>query len=90
MSEEMTRDYRWYIVHTQHGYENKVRERLEKRIKENGMSDLVVDIYIPSETVQKNKNGKKGKKSLTKREGSGNMSKLSARVVQRRQNFTEA
>ena len=30
MSEE--RDYRWYIVHTQHGYENKVRERLEKRI----------------------------------------------------------
>ena len=59
MSEEMTRDYRWYIVHTQHGYENKVRERLEKRIKENGMSDLVVDIYIPSETVQKNKNGKK-------------------------------
>ena len=59
MSEEMTRDYRWYIVYTQHGYENKVRERLEKRIKENGMSDLVVDIYIPSETVQKNKNGKK-------------------------------
>ena len=43
MSEE--RDYRWYIVHTQHGYENKVRERLEKRIKENGMSDLVVDLW---------------------------------------------
>ena len=61
MSEEMAdiKDYRWYIVHTQHGYENKVRERIEKRAKENGMTDLIVDIYIPSETVTSTKNGKK-------------------------------
>ena len=47
MSEEISdiKDYKWYIVHTQHGYENKVRERIEKRAKENGMADLIVDIY---------------------------------------------
>lgn len=53
------KDYKWYIVHTQHGYENKVRERIEKRIKENGMSELIVEIYIPSETVNTTRNGKK-------------------------------
>lgn len=54
-----TKDYKWYIVHTQHGYENKVRERILKRTKEMGMSDLVVDIYIPSEMVKSVKNGKR-------------------------------
>lgn len=61
MSEEMSniKNYKWYIVQTQHGYENKVRERIEKRAKENSMTDLIVDIYIPSETVTSTKNGKK-------------------------------
>ena len=61
MSEEISsvKDYKWYIVHTQHGYENKVRKRIEKRAKENGMTELIVDIYIPSETVTSTKNGKK-------------------------------
>ena len=53
------KDYKWYIVQTQHGYENKVRERIDKRVKENGMDDLIVDIYIPSQTVSTTKNGKK-------------------------------
>nr|WP_241210589.1 transcription termination/antitermination NusG family protein [Brachyspira hampsonii] len=61
MSEEISdiKDYKWYIVHTQHGYENKVRERIEKRAKENGMTDLIVDIYIPSETVTSTKTVRK-------------------------------
>lgn len=54
-----TQDYKWYIVQTQHGYENKVRERIDKRIKENGMDSFVADIYIPSQTVSTTKNGKK-------------------------------
>lgn len=41
-----TKDYKWYIVHTQNGYEKKIRERIDKRVKENGMEDLIVDIYI--------------------------------------------
>lgn len=52
-------EYKWYIVHTQSGYENKVRERILKRAKETGMDELIVDVYIPSETVKQVKNGKK-------------------------------
>lgn len=52
-------EYKWYIVHTQSGYENKVRERILKRAKETAMDGLIVDIYIPSETVKQVKNGKK-------------------------------
>lgn len=54
-----TKDYKWYIVHTQNGYEKKIRERIDKRVKENGMEDLIVDIYIPSQMVSVTKNGKK-------------------------------
>ena len=39
-----TKDYKWYIVHTQNGYEKKIRERIDKRVKENGLEDLIVDI----------------------------------------------
>lgn len=53
------KDYKWYIVHTQSGYENKVSERMLKRASEAGMSDLVVDVFLPSETVKVIKNGKK-------------------------------
>ena len=56
-----TKDYKWYIVHTQNGYEKKIRERIDKRVKENGMEDLIVDIYIPSQMVSVTKNGKKVK-----------------------------
>ena len=53
------KDYKWYIVHTQSGYENKVRERILKRAQEMGMSDLIKDVYLPSETIKSMKNGKK-------------------------------
>ena len=53
------KDFKWYIVHTQHGYENKVKARIAKSKKETGMDDLIVDIYIPSQTVSVTKNGKK-------------------------------
>ncbi len=53
------KDYKWYIVHTQSGYENKVSERILKRASETGMSDLISEVYLPSETVKTIKNGKK-------------------------------
>lgn len=52
-------DFRWYIVNTQSGYENKVKERIEKRASEAGMADLIPEVYIPSETVKVLKSGKK-------------------------------
>lgn len=53
------KDFKWYIVHTQSGYEKKVRERIMTRVREVGMADLVIDSYIPSEVVKSVKNGKK-------------------------------
>lgn len=45
-------DYRWYIVNTQSGYENKVKERIEKRAIEAGMTNFVPEVYVPSETIK--------------------------------------
>ncbi len=52
-------DFRWYIVNTQSGYENKVKERIEKRAIEAGMNNLVSEVYVPSETVKIVRGGKK-------------------------------
>lgn len=55
----VTNDRKWYIVHTQAGYENKVRERILKRADEAGMKDLISNVHIPSETVTELRNGRK-------------------------------
>ena len=48
---------RWYVVHTYSGYENKVKDDLEHRIKVYGLEDKVVDIQIPTEEVTEIKDG---------------------------------
>ena len=48
---------RWYVVHTYSGYENKVKADLEHRIETMGVSESVVDIQIPTETVVEVKEG---------------------------------
>ncbi|MBI4977348.1 MAG: transcription termination/antitermination factor NusG [Spirochaetes bacterium] len=50
---------KWFIVHTQSGYEKKVKERILKRAGEAGMQDLISNVFIPSETVTELRNGKK-------------------------------
>lgn len=52
-------DLKWYIIQTQSGYENKVRERIIKRAQEAGMEDVIADVHVPSETVSEIKKGKK-------------------------------
>ena len=34
----------WYVVHTYSGYENKVKDNLEKAVENNGMQDLIKDV----------------------------------------------
>lgn len=41
----------WYVVHTYSGYENKVAGNLEKMVENRGISDLIQDIRVPTETV---------------------------------------
>lgn len=50
---------RWYVIHTNSGYENKVKTDLEHRIEIYGLQDKVVDIKIPTEEVTELKEGGK-------------------------------
>ena len=42
---------RWFIVHTYSGYEKKVRESLQTRVKAYSMEHEVSQILVPTETV---------------------------------------
>lgn len=50
---------RWYVVHTQSGFENKVQANLEKRIKTLGVGEKVHRILIPTEEVAEMRDGKR-------------------------------
>jgi transcriptional antiterminator NusG len=42
---------RWYVVHTYSGYESKVKQALEEKVKAMGLQDKIPDVLIPSESV---------------------------------------
>jgi transcriptional antiterminator NusG len=50
---------KWFVLHTQSGYENKVRQNLEARTKSMNMEERIYEIVIPMEDVQEIRNGKK-------------------------------
>jgi len=50
---------RWYIIHSQTGYEEKVRRSLENRISRSGLQDDISEIIIPTEQVSEIRGGKK-------------------------------
>ena len=49
----------WYVVHTYSGYENKVKDNLEKAVENNGMQNLIQEVVVPTEEVVEIRNGKK-------------------------------
>ena len=42
---------RWYVAHTYTGYENKVKDSIEKIVENRGLGHLIYDVHIPTETV---------------------------------------
>ena len=50
---------RWYVVHTQTGHEEKVKNHLEKRIQAANAQDMISQILIPTERVSEVRGGKK-------------------------------
>ena len=50
---------KWYVVHTQSGYENKVKQNLEARTQSMNMEGLIHETVIPMEDVVEFKNGRK-------------------------------
>ncbi|WP_018467913.1 transcription termination/antitermination protein NusG [Calidithermus timidus] len=55
----------WYAVHTYVGYEDKVKQNLEKRIKALNMQDKIFQVLIPTEEVVEHREG--GKKEVVRR-----------------------
>jgi transcriptional antiterminator NusG len=53
------RSGRWYVVHTQSGYEKKVKQNLEARISSMNMEERIHEVVIPMEDVVDFKGGKK-------------------------------
>jgi len=43
--------FRWYVIHTYSGFENRVKASLMERIAASGMQDYFADILIPEEDV---------------------------------------
>ena len=39
----------WYVIHTYSGYENKVKDNLEKRVESLNMEDKIFRIVVPEE-----------------------------------------
>ena len=52
-------DQGWFVIQTYSGYENKVKENLLERAQTYNMTDNILRIEIPTETVDKEVNGKR-------------------------------
>ncbi|MCX7956131.1 MAG: transcription termination/antitermination protein NusG [Patescibacteria group bacterium] len=52
---------KWYVIHIQTGYEQKVKQALEQRIKSLGVEDKIFNIVIPTREIVVVKKGKKTK-----------------------------
>ena len=50
---------RWFVVHTQSGYEKKVKSNLDARTSSMNMEDKIFEVVIPMEDVVEFKGGRK-------------------------------
>ena len=57
--DETPTEPRWYVVHTYSGYENKVKEDLEKTIENRNLQNLILEVKYPTETVSEMTEGSK-------------------------------
>lgn len=51
--------FKWYVIRTYSGHENKVKINLEKIVASKGMQDKIATVHIPTIKVAEMKNGKK-------------------------------
>lgn len=50
---------KWYVAHTYSGYENKVKDTIEKAVENREMQDIIQEIIVPMEEQIEIKDGKK-------------------------------
>ena len=51
--------FRWYVINTYSGHENKVKQNLEHRVTSLNQSRAVRQVVVPTETVQEMKDNQK-------------------------------
>jgi transcriptional antiterminator NusG len=51
--------FRWYVINTYSGHENKVRQNLEHRIETMGQRNRVRQVMVPTESVSELKDGQR-------------------------------
>ena len=47
----MAEEAKWYVAQTYSGYENKVKESIEKTVENRGLDNLIMDVKVPMEDV---------------------------------------
>ena len=47
----MAEEAKWYVADNYSGYENKVKESIEKTVENRGLDDMIMDIKVPVEDV---------------------------------------
>ena len=50
---------KWYVLHAQSGYENKVKTNLEMRAQTLGVDQQIHEVVVPIEEITQLKDGKK-------------------------------
>ena len=50
---------KWFVVHTQSGYEKKVKQNLEARVQSFDMEDKIYEVVVPMEDVAEFRNGQR-------------------------------
>jgi len=51
--------FRWYVINTYSGHENKVKANLEHRVKSMSQEQVVRRVVVPTESVVETKDGQK-------------------------------
>ena len=54
----MSEQAKWYVVHTYSGYENKVKQNIEKVVENRKLHELIPEVKIPMELVTEVKDNK--------------------------------
>ena len=55
----MSQNAKWYVIHTYSGYENKVKQNIEKVVENRRLQDYIQEIRIPMESYTEVKDAKK-------------------------------
>jgi transcriptional antiterminator NusG len=50
---------KWYIVHAHSGFENKVRQSILEKAAQQGLTEKIEEVRVPTEQVQEVRRGKK-------------------------------